>query len=265
LCDNPKQIAEGFNNFFTHIGPILDQKIPKNNTSQLNSIPGNYAINLTLQPATVTEIDRIIDNLKNCAVGWDLLPAIIFKENKEPLSHILQHIVNLSLEQGTFPSKLKLANIIPIFKAGDSEVIGNYRPVSLLSTVSKVFERAFFTRLSTFINHQQILYSLQFGFREGHATDMAIIKLLENIIDSLEKGDYTATIFLDFQRPLTRSIMQFSSRNLTITECVVSLMTGLPVTSPIGDNFVLLEEKSHQLQKLRVGCPRDLSWGLSYS
>jgi hypothetical protein len=66
--------------------------------------------------------------------------------------------------------------------------------------VSKVFERAFFIRLSTFINHQKILYSLQFGFREGHATDMAIIKLLENIIDSLERGDYTATIFLDFSK-----------------------------------------------------------------
>ena len=96
LCDNSKKIAEGFNNFFTHIGPILDQKIPKNNISPLNFIPGNYTINLTLEPATELEINKIVDNLKNCAVGWDHLPAAIFKENKEPLSNILKHIVNLS-------------------------------------------------------------------------------------------------------------------------------------------------------------------------
>ena len=146
------------------------------------------------------EINKIIDKLKNCAVGWDNLPAIIFKENKNILSCILTHIVNLSLEQGSFPSELKIANIIPIFKAGETEIIGNYRPVSLLSTVSKVFERAFFTRLSFFIKQQKILYSLQFGFREGHSTDMAIIKLLDNIIESLDRGDYAATIFLDFSK-----------------------------------------------------------------
>jgi len=200
LCDDPKMIAEGFNNFFTHIGPILDGKIPVNNTSPLSFIPGNYTIDLILEPATELEINQIVDRLKNCAVGWDHFPAMIFKENKDPLNSILKHIVNLSLDQGTFPSELKLANIIPIFKAGDTDMIGNYRPVSLLSTVSKIFERAFFSRLSSFINRFKILYTLQFGFREGHATDMAIIKLLENIINSLESGDYTATIFLDFSK-----------------------------------------------------------------
>ena len=109
-------------------------------------------------------------------------------------------MVNLSLEQGTFPAELKIANIIPIFKAGETELVGNYRPVSLLSTVSKVFERAFFSKLSSFITQQKILYSLQFGFREGHSTDMAILKLLDNIIDSLDKGEYAATIFLDFSK-----------------------------------------------------------------
>jgi retron-type reverse transcriptase len=95
---------------------------------------------------------------------------------------------------------LKLANVIPIFKAGDVDSIGNYRPVSLLSTVSKVFERAFYSRLSSFIHHQKILYELQFGFREAHSTPLAIIKLMENIIASLDKGEFSAAIFLDFSK-----------------------------------------------------------------
>jgi hypothetical protein len=88
----------------------------------------------------------------------------------------------------------------PSLKLEKLEIIGNYRPVSHLSTVSKVFERIFYTRLSFFITQQKILYQLQFGFREGHSTDMAILKLLERIIDSLDKGDYAATIFLDFSK-----------------------------------------------------------------
>jgi hypothetical protein len=116
-----------------------------------------------LNPTTTLEINKIIDNLKNCSVGWDHLPAIIFKENKESPSCILTHLVNLSLEQGFFPKELKIANIIPIFKAGETEIIGNYRPVSLLSTVSKVFERIFYNRLLFFITQQNILYQLQFG------------------------------------------------------------------------------------------------------
>jgi hypothetical protein len=81
-----------------------------------------------------------------------------------------------------------LANIIPIFKKGESEIIGNYRPVSLLSTVSKVFERAFYSRLSNFVTRPNILYQMQFRFREGHSTDLAIIQLLDTIIEQIDKG-----------------------------------------------------------------------------
>jgi retron-type reverse transcriptase len=138
--------------------------------------------------------------LKHCAVGWDELPSSILKDNKIPLTKVLTHLVNLSLENGIFPSQLKIANLIPIFKAGDQAKIGNYRPVSLLTTVSKVFEKVFFTRLSKFFTTQKILYSLQFGFREGHATHMAMIQLLDTIITSLDKGNLDAGLFLDFSK-----------------------------------------------------------------
>jgi hypothetical protein len=200
LSEDPQLIANSFNNFFTNIGNTLDKKILRNNTNPISFIPKNYTVNLFLNPATETEVSKIIDNLKNCAVGWDLFPSSIFKDNKSPLSKVLLHIVNLSLEQGIFPKELKLANVIPIFKSGETEQVGNYRPVSLLSTVSKVFERIFYTRLLAFLKEQNILYLLQFGFREGHSTQQAIIKLLESVIESLDSGNYSAAIFLDFSK-----------------------------------------------------------------
>ena len=102
LCEVSRVISETFNNFFTNIGPILDKKIPPATTHPLSFMQSNYTINIFLNPATEQEINKIIDKLKNCAVGWD----------KDTLSCILTHMVNLSLEQGTFPSELKIANII---------------------------------------------------------------------------------------------------------------------------------------------------------
>ena len=89
LCDDPQAIAEAFNKYFTNIGPTLDRKIPASETNPLDFLPSNYTVNLFLTPATDLEINKIVDNLKNCSVGWDQLPSSIFKENKDPLSNIL--------------------------------------------------------------------------------------------------------------------------------------------------------------------------------
>jgi hypothetical protein len=96
-------------------------------------------VNLLLTPASTEEIGKIIDKLKDCATGWDNIPAILLKENKDILKPPLMHIINLSLSNGVFPAELKIANVIPIFKNSNPEEITNYRPVSLLTTISKIF------------------------------------------------------------------------------------------------------------------------------
>jgi hypothetical protein len=88
------------------------------------------------------------------------------------------HTINLSLEQGIFPNELKLANVIPIFKAGDDCDVSNYRPVSLLTTISKIYEQIFYNRLLNFFVAHNILYNYQFGFRRGHSTFMAMLTLM---------------------------------------------------------------------------------------
>ena len=256
LVDDPQLIANSFNNFFANIGTALDKKIPNSTTSPLHFIPKNYTLNLFLHPTTEQEINGIVKNLKNCAVGWDHLPASIFKDNKTHISKMLTHIVNLSLEQGIFPKEMKLANIIPIFKAGDTSVIGNYRPVSLLTTVSKVFERAFFSRLSSFITHHKILYELQFGFREGHATHLAVIKLLESIINSLETGDFSAVMFLDFSKAfdtvnhqiLLQKLNHYGVRG-TANSWVQSYLSGRSQYCTFGD-------KKSSISQISCGVPQ---------
>ena len=146
------------------------------------------------------EIEKYIDKLKDCACGWDNIPASIIKDNKNILKPIIAHIINNSLLNGVFPYELKIANVIPIYKNASLEEINNYRPVSLLTIFSKLFEKVFYKRLIDFLTQQQILYISQFGLREKCSTFMAIINLLDKIIKALDEGKAALGIFIDFSK-----------------------------------------------------------------
>jgi hypothetical protein len=137
--DDPIKIAEYFNRFFTNIGSELDKKIAKTNTDPLSYLRNSSSNTIYLRPCNSEEINKIIENLKNCAPGWNEFPAIIIKENHDIVSTCLTHIINQSFLQGIFPSELKIAILIPIFKSGESNDVGNYRPISLLSAFSNIF------------------------------------------------------------------------------------------------------------------------------
>ena len=110
------------------------------------------------------------------------------------------HILNLSLKQGVFPSELQIARVIPIYKGRDNMQINNYRPVSVLAFISKIFERIMYNRIIEFVNKHNILYKYQFGFREKHGTNTALIVLIDKISTavSISNGDMVLGVFLDF-------------------------------------------------------------------
>ena len=131
---------------------------------------------------------------------------------KDPLVHIL----NLSLSQGIFPSELKIANVLPLYKADDPMHFNNYRPVSLLNILSKVFEKNMYSRLISFLNLHRILLSFQFGFRKNHSTYMALLILINKLTKALENGEFIIGIFLDFSKALILLIIIYYSQNCTI-------------------------------------------------
>ena len=112
----------------------------------------------------------------------------------------LTHVINKSLKEGVFPSELKLAKVVPIFKAGATNKITNYRPISVLSFFSKVFEKIIYHKLIEFLDHNDILYCYQFGFRQRHSTQQAIITLVNKITSCLDCGDLVIGIFLDLKK-----------------------------------------------------------------
>ena len=119
---------------------------------------------------------------------------------KNDISEQLADLLNLSFTTGTFPTLLKTAKVIPIHKKDSKSNFTNYRPISLLSNLDKILEKLMHSRLSTFLNIKDIIYPLQFGFRQNYSTSYALIHLTETIKEALDQGKYGCGIFVDLQK-----------------------------------------------------------------
>ena len=112
----------------------------------------------------------------------------------------LSKIINISFENGVFPSLCKVAKVLPLFKRGDFLKCDNYRPISLLSVFSKIVEKCVHVRLYDFLNRLQLFNMRQYGFRKGYSTSHALVSLIETIKLQLDKGNFACGIFIDLQK-----------------------------------------------------------------
>ena len=112
----------------------------------------------------------------------------------------LTALINSSFREGVFPRELKKARVVPIFKTGDKSLINNYRPISILSFYSKVFEKLMYNKMYNFIEANDILYAHQYGFRRGHSTQQAIITLIDKITKSVNSDDFVISVFIDLKK-----------------------------------------------------------------
>ena len=196
----PKKIAEKFNNFFINIGPKLAQKIEAP-TETFDSYLKKINKRQPEYPLTMNELKEAIFSLEtNKCPGHDEISFNVLKNCFGSLSKPLLHVFRLSLEKAIFPNDLKIAKVMGAFKAGDENEFGNYRPISVLPRFSKIVERIMYKRLYNHLLNQNILYRKQFGFQQGHSTEHAILQLIDQINDNLEKNFLTLGIFIDLSK-----------------------------------------------------------------
>ena len=112
----------------------------------------------------------------------------------------LEYLFNLSMEKGVFPDDLEIARVTPVYKGENSSDVSNYRPISVLLCFSKILECIMYNRLYKYLIENNILYSKQFGFQNGHSTDHAVVQLVDQIIESFESNQYTLGVFIDLSK-----------------------------------------------------------------
>ena len=151
IINDKAMISENFSDFFfINIGPTLAKKIPSQIISPLQFLGERVFNSLFLEPVYPGEIDMIFKDLKHSAPGHDDITIAILQLALPAIRIPLVHVMNLSLAEGIFPDELKVAKVLPLYKGDNPMLFNNYRPVSLLNIISKVFEKVMYTRLVSF-------------------------------------------------------------------------------------------------------------------
>ena len=212
-----------------------------------------------ITPATVNKYISELAAKNSC--GPDNISSILLKRLATHVVSPLTVMINQSLCTGIFPEKLKVAKVIPLYKKGDNHLFDNYRPISLLSTVSKIFEKTVFTQVYNYFCAHKLFYESQYGFRKCHSTELAAIELVDRLCNYLDAGKVPVSVFLDLSKAfdtLNHTILieklryyglndtslnwfhsylhdrlQFTKYNSVCSD-VVTLSTGVPQGSILG-------------------------------
>lgn len=200
---DPLTSINSVNQYFTNIGKELTDSIIQ---SPLRQILDTHPLtstcdSLVLLDVDEEDIDHLISNLRDgCAVGWDGIATTLLKSLRVVFVPLITHICHLSLTTGIFPDAFKKALVLPIHKGGDRDCVSNYRPISILPTMSKILERVLNNRLVQFLHAKNIIADNQYGFRSGISTEDAVSSLSDHIVGCLDNKQKCLGIFLDLAK-----------------------------------------------------------------
>jgi hypothetical protein len=213
---NLDTIVEGFNSYFIRIADNIHWKnkvkATLSNNLLLRNYPGNFMTYMSMaftspfpkiqiSKTTNIEIEKIIESLKvKDTHGYEGISIKILRACKSFISVPLSYLCNRALFEGVFPDRLKYAEIIPVHKRGDKKDLSNYRPISILTSFSKIFEKVMYKRLSRHLSKHNILSKHQFGFRANMGTDNACFKLISEVLNALNRKKLVSGIFCDLEK-----------------------------------------------------------------
>ena len=203
--DDPTQLANEFNTYFMDkIEKIMAGLEPENPDIDINQdfIESDYITDVRLEEFEWLEIEDIAQLVKsapNKTCGLDPIPMSIIKGDPEAFAPFLTKIVNCSLHNGSFTSELKQANVKPLLKklGLTSDDKKNFRPVSNLSFVSKLIERAISEQLNKHAKKTGNLEPFQSAYRENHSTETALLWVKTDLLNALDNKEITCLVLLD--------------------------------------------------------------------
>lgn len=204
LLKSSSEVAEKFNNYFTNIAANLKSKISARSAQDptgfrefLNN-PSQHSI--YLRPVEPGEVHNIIMNFKNKATLDTKMNVLKIANSSFHFTHALARVINKSFEQGVFPQSLKLARVVPIHKGNSKTEVSNYRPISLLSSFSKIYEKLMHNRVLEFLDSNGSLFEMQYGFRPGRSCEHALLNAQNLLLSTMSKKQISLLLLIDFSK-----------------------------------------------------------------
>ena len=202
LITNPTEITDSFNKFFTNIGQNLADSIDNEDPNTFKKFLGNPVLqSFTLCETSAPEVQYQMSKINpKKSTGSDDMPGIFINISAPVVADTLSKLFNLSIREGEYPDILKIAKVIPIYKKGDHTDVNNYRPISILTHLNKIFETIISNQMKSFLNKHNIFYKYQYGFREKHSTDHALIEIVDGIKLAIDSSKLAGGIFVDLSK-----------------------------------------------------------------
>jgi hypothetical protein len=198
LLDEPVSVCQAFSDFFGSVGEALSKSIPNVPYSFGGAVQPR---SMYMRPVTESEIKTILKNLKlDASTGVDGIGVKLIKNIASNIGPTLCKLINLSIQGGIFPDNLKRARITPIFKSGSRKECTNYRPISVLPAISKVYEKVIYERISNYLEGNGIIHHNQHGFRKNRSTTSAVTDLITSIRSNIDKGNIVVGLFIDLRK-----------------------------------------------------------------
>ena len=200
---NSQNISNKLAKYFAGVGKKFASKIKssKRHIQDYLKLLHTHQTSLILSPTCNQAIRKIVSKLPSKASSsHDNISYVLLKEIIDPLSQVLVEVFNRSMTQGEFPMIMKLAEVVPLYKGKEHYLETNYRPISLLTTISKILEKIIYQRVYSFLQNIGQLYENQYGFRANHSCEHAIGQVISTIVKGLENKQYAACILLDLSK-----------------------------------------------------------------
>ena len=201
IVTSPAKLTEIMNTFFVDKVSNIQQNLPLPNDDPLRTLSSlmngrTSVFSLAfVHPDSVKKIILGLKNSKSC--GVDNIDTYILKLMVDEVLPAITHIVNLSIQHGTFPSLYKRSKVIPLHKKDDPLEAKNYRPVAILCIISKVIERAVFIQVVEYMNTNELFHPNHHGFRAHHSTSTAMIQMYDSWVQAVDKGELAGVCMLD--------------------------------------------------------------------
>ena len=201
---NPNLVAEKFNDYFANIASNLksnnEENVQYNRNEFQNFMPSPVQNSMFTRPVDSSEVYDIIKNMKNKATLDTKVNPLKIANSDFKFTNTLAKIITSSFQDGIFPQPLKLARVVPIFKSGSKSDVSNYRPISLLDSFSKIYEKLMHNRVVEFMESNQSFHELQYGFRSGRSCEHALLAAQNQILHSLNKQQISLLLLIDFSK-----------------------------------------------------------------
>ena len=197
---NAKDIADHFNKHFTQIGPDLAANLPASTTNPEDYLR-RHSTTFQLSEIRSSSVLKLLLKLDvSKATGLDQISNKILKLAGPVICNQLTDLFNLSVKSGVFPNDWKLAKVSPIHKTGERNDANNYRPISVLPTIARIFEKLIYEQLYDYLCKNDILDSRQSGFRSLHSTVTALLDLTNQWCFNIDRGMISGVVFLDLKK-----------------------------------------------------------------